>query len=179
MTPDDIAKLRIIHYPDPHLRKTCEPVEQFDGSITRLAERMLHLMHESRGIGLAAPQVGVLLRMFVCNVTGEPDDDHVYVNPKLSGFEGIEVGEEGCLSIPDATVNVRRPTGCEIRAADLSGHAVKCMADGLLARCWQHECDHLDGRIILDYMSEADKLANRRAIKQLEADFKPRRAASK
>lgn len=174
----DIPALRIIHYPDPRLRKTCKPIETFDDSVARLAKRMLDLMHQGRGIGLAAPQVGVLLRMFVCNVTGDPKDDHVYVNPRLTDLQGHAHGEEGCLSIPDVTVTVRRYLRCTIHACDVTGRPFESASSELLARCWQHECDHLDGHLILDRMSEADKIANRRALRQLESQYRPRKTAS-
>lgn len=168
----DIDKLRIIEYPDPRLRKGCKPVEAFDEWLARLAERMLKLMHESNGIGLAAPQLGLLRRMFVCNVTGEPKDDQVFVNPEMSNFIGHAAGEEGCLSLPEVTVTVRRPAACVISAFDVTGKPFRLVGEGLFARCWQHEYDHLDGRMIVDYMSEADKIGNRRVLKYLEAKYK-------
>lgn len=165
----DVAKLKIIEHPDPRLRQHCKPVQEFDGILPRLAERMLELMHEADGIGLAGPQVGCLERLFVCNVTGDPKDDQVFVNPQLSDFIGHAEGNEGCLSLPDVTVAVRRPAVCKIRALDVKGKPFELSAEDLLARCWQHEYDHLEGKMILDYMSEADKIANRRAIKHLES----------
>jgi len=174
----DISALRIIHHPDPRLRKACKPVETFDDTIAGLANRMLKLMHEGKGIGLAAPQVGVLLRLFVCNVTGEPNDDHVYVNPTLTDLQDVIEGDEGCLSIPDVTVSVRRHKSCAMHACDVTGRPFEAVGTDLLARCWQHEYDHLYGRMILDYMSEADKIANRRVLKQLESQYKSRRTAS-
>ncbi|MBN2561861.1 MAG: peptide deformylase [Phycisphaerae bacterium] len=179
MTQIETAPLRIIKYPDPVLRDVCKPVEDFDDSLARLAEQMLELMHKGRGIGLAAPQAGVLLRMFVCNVTGDPNDDHVYVNPSLDDFHGRAEGEEGCLSLPEVTVKIHRPISCTLHACDLTGRPVECTASELLARCWQHECDHLDGHLILDYMSETDKIANRRVVKQLESEYKSHGAVSR
>jgi peptide deformylase len=174
----DTAALQIIFHPDPRLRKVCKPVEVFDESVARLAERMLELMHAGKGIGLAGPQVGVLLRLFVCNVTGEPGDDHIYVNPRLTDLQGQAEGEEGCLSLPDVTVTVRRSLSCTIHACDVTGRQFESAGSELLARCWQHEYDHLDGRLILDYMSEADKIANRRPLKQLESLYRPGKTAS-
>jgi peptide deformylase len=165
----EIEKLRIIEYPDPRLRKVCKPIEVFDEWLRRLAERMLKLMHESDGVGLAAPQVGIVRRLFVCNVTGDPKDDQVFVNPRLSDFIGQAEGEEGCLSLPEIRVTVRRPMGCTIQACDVNGKPFQFAGEGLHARCWQHESDHLDGRMIIDYMSEADKIANRRNLKYLES----------
>jgi peptide deformylase len=173
----EIEKLRIVEYPDPRLRKTCKPVEDFDDWLRRLAERMLKLMHESDGVGLAAPQVGILRRLFVCNVTGDPKDDQVFINPRLSDFIGHAEGEEGCLSLPDIRVTVGRAAACAIHACDVTGKPIEFAGEGLFARCWQHESDHLDGRLIIDYMSEADKIANRRNLKHLESKPRGRAAA--
>jgi len=167
--PPDVAALGILVYPDPRLRQICEPVERVDDEIRALAARMMELMHEAKGIGLAAPQVGVLRRVFVCNTTGKLGGDRVFVNPRLVDLEGSAFAEEGCLSLPDVTVNVGRAVNCRIIARDLNGREVEMRGNDLDARCWQHEVDHLNGRLILDYMSEADKLANRKALKRLKA----------
>jgi len=158
----DPEKLRILHYPDPRLRQRCATVTEFDDSLARLAARMLELMRQARGVGLAAPQVGILIRMFVMNPTGEPDDDRVYVNPELRDATGSEVAEEGCLSIPDVHVQVRRATRCRLVAQDLSGRPVERIGEGLEARIWQHEIDHTNGILILDRMGPSDAIAVRR-----------------
>lgn len=173
----DVASLRIIHYPDPRLRKMCKPVESFDASLPQLAERMFELMRADEGIGLAAPQVGLAIRLFVCNITGEPKDDLVVINPRLSDFGDSDQSEEGCLSIPDVRGTFLRYMSCKLSAQDISGKTFEMVGSDLSARCWQHECDHLDGKLILDRFSEADKIANRRKLKQLEADFKAPRGA--
>ncbi len=175
--PLDAAALRIITYPDPRLRKVSQVVERFDEDLAVLAGRLLQLMRQHDGVGLAAPQVGILLRLFVCNPTGDPKDDHVYVNPKLTDLSGQADREEGCLSIPDVNVNVRRSLSCKMHAFDLQGRPVEEEGTDLLARCWQHECDHLEGRLIIDRMSESDKIANRKAIRQLETDHKRKKIA--
>ncbi len=167
-------KLKIICYPDPRLRKHCVPVEVFDASLAAMVRRMLELMHAADGVGLAAPQVGVLVRLFVCNVTGEAKDDMVFVNPQLADLDGAALGEEGCLSIPDVTVNVRRAVGCRMTAHTPDGDAFSMEGVNLAARVWQHETDHLEGRLIVDRMSATDKIANRRALKKLEQDYKDR-----
>ena len=167
----DVEKLSIVHYPHPVLRKVCQPVEQFDDQLRRLAARMLELMHLGRGIGLAAPQVGLTWRLFVCSHTGEPGDDLVLVNPELSDLTGVGEREEGCLSLPGVGVPVRRATSVVIRACDLEGNPFERQGTDLAARVWQHEYDHLDGRLIVDYMSEASKITNRRILKQLQADY--------
>ncbi len=170
----DTSSLRIIHYPDPRLKKVCKPVEKFDAELAELAMRMIDLMHEDKGVGLAAPQVGVLLRLFVCNVTGEKGTELVVVNPELTDLEGDIVAEEGCLSIPEVTVDMRRAARCTLKAHGLNGEPFTLRGVELAARCWQHECDHLDGRLIIDHMSEADKIANRKSLKKLESEYKGR-----
>lgn len=172
MIPNDLAGIKIIYYPDPRLRKICASIHTFDDALARLAEHMLELMHAAQGIGLAAPQVGVLGRLFVCNVTGDRADDMIFVNPVLDAMEGNVEGEEGCLSIPEVTVNVQRALSCTLKGYDLNGRAIEKAGAELLSRCWQHECDHLEGRLITDRMSEADAIANRRALKSLEARYK-------
>ncbi|MEK6644030.1 MAG: peptide deformylase [Planctomycetota bacterium] len=173
----DLASLRIIHYPDPRLRKVCKPVESFDGFLPRLVERMFELMRADEGIGLAAPQVGVLIRLFVCNTTGDPKDGLVVVNPRLTDLADPDLSEEGCLSIPEVRGEFLRYANCKLSAQDVMGKAYSLAGHDLAARCWQHECDHLDGKLILDRFSEADKIANRRKLKQLEADFKNQKGA--
>jgi peptide deformylase len=166
--------LKIIRDPDPSLRKHCEPVEVFDASLAAMARRMLELMRTADGVGLAAPQVAVPVRLFVCNITGDPKDDMIFVNPRLADLEGAAIGEEGCLSLPETTVNVRRAVRCRMTAHNLEGETFEMNGVDLAARVWQHETDHLEGRLIADRMSEADKIANRRALKKLEQDYKSR-----
>lgn len=176
MKLEKIEKLRIVNYPHPVLLKVAAPVETFDSQLAALAERMFHLMRQEQGVGLAAPQVGISVRLFVCNPTGEPDDDMVVVNPRFVEMIGVEEANEGCLSLPDVTVDVRRAKSVVLDATDLHGSGVRLAAEDLPARIWQHEVDHLDGKLILDYMSPSDEIANRRAIKQLKEDYKSSRA---
>lgn len=161
------ATLRILHYPNPILRQPARTVETFDEGLAELARRMLVLMHELQGVGLAAPQVGVSIRLFVCNPTGEPRDDLVAVNPVLTDLSGAEEKPEGCLSIPGVTVQMRRAFRACLRAQDARGAALELSGEDLRARVWQHETDHLNGVLIIDRMSEADEIANRRALKAL------------
>ncbi|HUU82023.1 MAG TPA: peptide deformylase [Phycisphaerae bacterium] len=168
----DVDNLGIVFYPDPVLRKTCRPVERFDENLARLVQRMFELMRAGKGIGLAAPQVGVTLRLLICNPTGEPADDMVCINPELTNLIGSEEREEGCLSLPNVSVPMRRAVQARIRAYDVTGKPYERDGTDLLARVWQHENDHLDGRMIIDSMSDSAQLANRRALKQLQAEFK-------
>lgn len=162
----------IVLYPDPRLRKKCTPIETFDDQLAALGRRMLELMKQHHGVGLAGPQVGVCRRIFVCNPTGEPGDDRVYVNPSLSELSGTVEGEEGCLSIPDVRVMVRRARRCRIDAVDVNGEPVSVEGEDLIARIWQHEIDHLNGRLIIDTMNASDRIANKKQIAQLEADYR-------
>lgn len=171
------AKLRIVLYPDPVLKKVAREVGKFGGDLHAFAARMLELMRAGEGVGLAAPQVGVGLRLFVCNHTGEPDADLTCVNPRLLDLSGAEEKEEGCLSIPGVTVTMRRAARVVMEAYDLDGKLFQITGTDLQARVWQHEIDHLDGRLIIDSMSSADEIANRRALKQLKEQYQPVRSA--
>jgi len=164
----DTLPTGIVIYPDPRLRRVCRPFDRLDESVEALGRRMLQIMHEGQGIGLAGPQVGVLRRIFVCNPTGDPQDDRIFVNPELYDLSGAVEGQEGCLSIPEVTVTVRRARRCRIRAVDPSGQPVDCEGEGLIARVWQHECDHLDGGLIIDRMNASDRIANKRILADLE-----------
>ena len=163
--------LRIIFYPDPRLKKVSAPVETFDDNLKALAGRMLELMRANRGVGLAAPQVGVNLRMFVMNPTGEPADDRVYVNPVLTEAEGSEEAEEGCLSLPGIHINVDRSKRMRLQAKDLESNPVDLTETGYVARIWQHEFDHLNGIMLTNHMGTVAKMTNRRVLKELEENY--------
>ncbi len=167
--------LTVLSYPDPRLRKICQPVTTFDADLRALAERMFVLMREHRGVGLAASQVGVLKRLFVANATSDPQHDRVYVNPVIEERDGSAEAVEGCLSLPDIEASVTRSLRCRIRAQDVDGAPFELSGEELIARVWQHEIDHLDGMLILDRMKPADKIATRKALRDLEADFDARR----
>lgn len=169
----DLASLRIVKYPDPVLNEVCEPVDAFDASLRALAERMLAIMYASRGVGLAAPQVGVPIRLFVANPTAEAggQQEGIYVNPQLIDLAGEELADEGCLSFPDVVCKVKRATRATLRAANPDGEAFTPTGEGLLARVFQHECDHLDGILLSDRMSTVARLANRRVLRALQAEY--------
>lgn len=169
---DDAKELKIIRWPDPRLKKKSEAVTAFDEDLRQLAARMLELMRECRGVGLAAPQVGVNVRLFVVNPTGNPEDDKVYVNPVLSDAEGDEEGEEGCLSLPDINVKINRPTSkVRMQAQDLGGQPFEQVGSGFITRIWQHENDHLNGILILDRMGAVARLTHRKRLKELEEEY--------
>jgi peptide deformylase len=161
-------ELTIIKYPDPRLRQNSAPVTAFDESLKALAHRMLELMRDAKGVGLAAPQVGINIRLFVMNATGEEGDQRVYVNPRLELLDGEEEGEEGCLSLPHITAKIWRSKKVRMRAQDLEGNVFEEEASGLAARIWQHETDHLNGTLILERMGPVARLASRRVLKELK-----------
>ena len=171
MIPRNTADLRLVYYPAPILKKRAVPIEHIGADVATLAARMFEIMREGKGLGLAAPQVGVGVRLFVCNVTGEPQDDVIFVNPRLHDLNDSQEKEEGCLSIPGVNVTMRRPLRAEIDALDVKGRPFALTGMELLARVWQHEVDHLDGRLIIDNMSTTDEIANRRAVKQLRQEY--------
>ncbi|MEM1353568.1 MAG: peptide deformylase [Planctomycetota bacterium] len=166
----DPAQLEIVHYPAEVLRRPAEPVPEVDEHVKAVARRMIQLMHLAPGVGLAAPQVGLAWRMFVANASGQEGDDRVYINPRIVQTSGGNIArEEGCLSLPGVTAEVLRPAQATISALDQEGAPFEDSADDLLARIWQHEYDHLDGVLILDRMSPIDRMANKRAVRELES----------
>lgn len=180
--PIDPASLQIVSYPSPVLRKKASPVPEVTDEVRAVARRMIELMHQAEGIGLAAPQVGLSWRMFVVHVpegdersaSGDPisatKSPTVYINPTLTGLIGkLITHEEGCLSLPDIRGDVLRPEVATIRAIGLDGKEFTQNGAGLLARCWQHENDHLDGVLIIDRMTPLSRMSNKAAIKDLEA----------
>jgi peptide deformylase len=150
------------YYPDEILYQRAEPVADIDAGIADLAESMIETMHRSAGIGLAAPQVGLLKRMFVVHVEG--DKPRVFINPQIlrTSMEEVDI-EEGCLSIPGIYAKVRRPRIVEVQAFNERGRPFTIEADGLLSRVIQHENDHLSGVLFIDHLSER---ARKRAMKQ-------------
>jgi peptide deformylase len=165
----DVKALTVRHYPDPVLRRRAEPLSEVTEQVRAVAQRMIELMHAHRGAGLAGPQVGLPWRLFVANPTAEPGADQVFINPVLSSpSHETELHDEGCLSLPHIEGQVNRPAGITIDALDAQGHAFQMTDQGLPARVWQHEVDHLDGILIIDKMPPLDRTANRRALKDLE-----------
>jgi peptide deformylase len=165
-------QLKIIHYPDPRLRKVSVNIEAFDDSLKLLVARMFELMRAQSGVGLAAPQVGLNVRLFVINPTGEPHDDRIYINPVLSEpTGGEEEAEEGCLSLPNINGNIPRIKTLRIDALDLQGQPVTDTQTGYIARIWQHEFDHLNGTLITDRMGAVAKMAARKTLKELEEKY--------
>lgn len=149
-----MAVLDILRYPDPRLHTVAEPVAVVDDRIRQLAADMAETMYEAPGIGLAATQVDVHLRVIVIDVSEARDDLRVFVNPEILAASGeSKVYEEGCLSVPGIYDEVERPDQVTVRALDLQGRSFTLEADGVLAVCLQHEIDHLNGKVFVQYLS--------------------------
>lgn len=169
-----MSKLDIITIPDPILRKVAAPIERVDDALRALAEGMLEAMYEAPGIGLAAPQVGVSRRLIVLDVSDKDSEKKplVMVNPEiLTQSDERRIYEEGCLSIPEVKVEIERPGAVTVRYLDQHGRRQEMEAEGLLATVIQHEVDHLDGRLIIDFLSRLKRdIIVRRFRKQARAD---------
>lgn len=165
--------LKIIHWPDPRLKKVAVPVlpEEFGPKLVAVTERMFELMRKDSGVGLAAPQVGLVKRLFVVNHSGKEGDDRVYINPVLSDPAGSERGEEGCLSLPNIRAEILRDLGLTITAQDVTGNTFTERAAGFLARVWQHEFDHLNGTLLLDRMGPVARMQCKKKVRDLEEKF--------
>lgn len=148
-----MSLLDILYYPDPQLRKVAAPVANVDGQVAELVDNMLLTMYDAPGIGLAATQINVHERIVVIDVSDECDAPLVLINPELKLTEGEVEMQEGCLSIPGIYENIKRPANVKVAAIDREGNPFELDADGLLAVCIQHEIDHLNGKLFVDYIS--------------------------
>ncbi|RPH05583.1 MAG: peptide deformylase [Alphaproteobacteria bacterium TMED93] len=152
-------KRKIIVEPDPILRKKCNPIEKVDDEIKKLMKDMLETMYDAPGIGLAAIQIGILKRLVVIDISKDEKKNPLFlVNPKIiSQSKTTSVYEEGCLSLPGQFAEIERPSECLVKYIDLDGKEKELKADGLLATCIQHEVDHLNGILFIDYLSKLKK----------------------
>ncbi len=173
------ASLKLVLYPHPVLLKAAQDVHTFNDWLKAVVERMKDLMVEHKGVGLAAPQVGLPLRLFVASENAKREEAKVYINPVITDEDGSEEGEEGCLSLPDIRIKVPRRTHLRIEALNEHGQPFSENLTDYAARIMQHENDHLDGILLLDHMTPVAKLANRKKIKSLEDAAKPKKAASR
>ena len=148
-----MAKLEVLHFPDERLRNKALPVDTIDAEIQHLAENMLETMYAEGGIGLAATQVNVPKRVVVIDLSEEKNEPLVLVNPEVLEKDGIESMREGCLSVPDYFDIVERAEHINYRYQTLNNETIEADTDGLLAVCIQHEIDHLDGKLFIDYLS--------------------------
>lgn len=162
-----MAILDILRFPDPRLRNMAEPVTEVTDAIRRLTDDMLETMYKAPGIGLAATQVNVKKRVVVIDVSEEQNEPRVFINPEITQKVGIEEMDEGCLSVPGIFEKVERADQVMVKALDREGEAFEMAADGLLAVCIQHEIDHLDGKLFVDYLSN---MKRQRIRKKLEKE---------
>jgi len=153
---------------DPVLRKQCQIVENIDGELVTLSEDMIETTLAAPGVGLAANQIGIPWRIFVVNMGFETENDNLVtlINPEITAIEGSELGEEGCLSIPDVIAKVNRATQVELKAVDLNGKDVRHEATGFLARALQHEMDHLNGILFWDNLGKIKRDILKRKFKK-------------
>ena len=172
----DIQKCRITRYPAEVLAKAAEPVEKIDDNIRRLAEKMTEIMLERKGIGLAASQAGVPLRIFIISLDGTRENVRVYINPTVTPAGESSLIEEGCLSVPGVRTNIRRYAKCTVTATDLDGNEFTEQAEGLYARALQHEYDHMQGITIVSRMGYTAKIAHRKQLKRLKEEHKSKGA---
>lgn len=173
-----MAILDILHFPDPRLRQACAPVEAVDDEVRQLLDDMLETMYSAPGIGLAAIQVNVHKRLIVIDISEERNDPLFLINPEILDSEGDEEMQEGCLSVPGFYENVRRAEWVRVRSLDRDGQPVEFDADGLLAVCIQHEIDHLDGKLFVDYLSPLKRQRIRRKLQKAQRQERPPQSRS-
>lgn len=167
-----MAILEILQFPDPRLRQVCKPIDKVDAEIRQLADDMLETMYAAPGIGLAAMQVNEAKRLIVIDISEEKDQPLCLINPEIIKAEGEEEMQEGCLSVPGYYENVTRAEQIRVTALDREGQKLEFDADGLLAVCIQHEIDHLDGKLFVDYLSslKRNRIKNKLLKQQKQGD---------
>jgi len=161
-----MTKLVILEYPDPRLRTKATPVAVFDEALRRLVDDLLETMYGAKGVGLAASQVDVHKRLLVLDVSETRDQPMVLINPQILSAEGRVPGEEGCLSLPGIYDKLERAARIRVRALDRQGKPFEIDAEGMLAVCIQHEMDHLEGKLFVDYLSELKRQLIRRRLQK-------------
>ncbi len=169
-----MAKLTILEFPDPRLRTKATPVDAVDDSLRALIADMFETMYAAPGIGLAATQVNVHKRLLVADVSSDQSEPHAFINPQILEKDGVIVSDEGCLSVPGYYEEVERAEHIRLRYLDQEGQQQEMEAEGMLAICIQHEIDHLDGKLFVDYLSEAKR---QRIRKKLMKDRRQQTAA--
>lgn len=164
---------QILTYPDPRLREVAQPVQQVDADIQRLAQDMAETMYDAPGVGLAATQIGVALRVFVIDIAGEdePSDLKVFINPEISESSGTQTWEEGCLSFPGVSEEIKRAAKVRVKALDVDGKPFELEATGLMAVAIQHEHDHLNGELMIDHLGALKKRLLGRKLAQTAANL--------
>jgi peptide deformylase len=170
-----MARLSILEFPDPRLRTRAEPVREFDAALQRLIADMLETMYAAPGIGLAATQVNVHRALLVMDTSQDKNQPQVFINPEILSRDGVEVSEEGCLSVPNVFEEVERAARVRVRAQNADGSVFERDLEGLDAVCLQHEMDHLAGKLFVDYLSS---LRRERIRRRLEKERRERPDAS-
>ncbi len=161
-----MANLDILEFPDPRLRTVATPVEAFDADLGHLIDAMFATMYSAGGIGLAATQVNIHQQLLVLDISETRDQPHVYINPRITKSEGSETCEEGCLSVPGIYAEVSRAEKIHISARDPDGNPFEKELDGMHAVCFQHEMDHLKGKLFVDYLSPLKQLMVRKKLEK-------------
>lgn len=165
-----MAILNILHYPDPRLHTVASPVKSIDDEIRTLVRNMAETMYAAPGIGLAATQINVHKQVIVLDISENRDKLRVLINPLILASSGTEEREEGCLSVPGIYETVRRAEFVTVQAQNLDGETVTLEADGLLAVCIQHEIDHLQGRVFVEYLSQLKQTRIKNKLKKLQRE---------
>ena len=168
-----MALMNVLKFPDERLRTVAKPVSEVNARIQQLVDDMFETMHEEKGVGLAATQVDVHERVVVMDVSEEQNEPLVFINPEITHKEGTIVSEEGCLSVPGNYAKVERAVKVKVKALNRDGEEYEIEAEGLLAKCIQHELDHLEGKLFVDYLSP---LKRQRIKKKLEKEARLQRA---
>ena len=161
-----MAKLKILEFPDPRLRTKATPVDAVDDALRAFIDDMFETMYDAPGIGLAATQVDLHKRLLVTDISADGDEPHVFINPEIIEKDGVTFTDEGCLSVPGYYEEVQRAEHIKVRFLDRDGAETELDAHGLLAVCIQHEIDHLDGKLFVDYLSEAKRLRIRKKLEK-------------
>jgi peptide deformylase len=162
-----MAILTVLHYPDPRLRKVAQPVEQVDDRIRQLVDDMFETMYQAPGIGLAATQVDQHKRIITIDISEDKSQPLCIINPEITEAGGVERMEEGCLSVPGIYEPVERAEHITLKALNRDGELYEMQADGLLSVCIQHEMDHLQGKLFVDYLSELKRKRIRKKLEKL------------
>ena len=162
--------LNILRFPDPKLRIKAQPVDYFDEKLQIKIDDMFETMYDAKGIGLAGTQVDFHKSLLVTDVSHDKDQPHVLINPEIISTNGIVDSNEGCLSVPGFQDDVQRAENIIVKYLDREGVSKECEMSGLLSICVQHEIDHLNGKLFIDYLSEAKKQKVRKLIRKQETD---------
>ena len=162
-----MAILNVLHYPDPRLRKKALSVEKVDSEVKQLVDDMFETMYQAPGIGLAATQANVQKRVIVIDISDDKSNPLCFINPEILSSDGAEEMEEGCLSVPGIYEKVKRADRIKVRAMNRDGDSFEMQADGLLSVCIQHEMDHLEGKLFVDYLSELKRQRIRKKLEKL------------